>query len=304
MNWVYIALLSPALWAMTNHIDKYLIERELQDQKVGSLLLFSSLIGLVPLVLILIARPQVLSIAPWHGALIVLNGGVYVLGLLPYYYALQRDEASIVVPLFQTATIFSYGLGLLILGEQLTSQQLLASLLIISGAVLLSIELNVKSFTFKFKVFALMMLASCLNALNWLLFKVVAIQEEFWLTSFWEYTGFVAIGGCLLIFVRSYRQEFIVTIRCNRFSVIGLVAINEVISLAAKTATNVASLVAPIALVSTLHGLQPLFVFVYGILLTICLPRYVQEQLQPHLLLQKTIAIALSIVGTALLTSQ
>jgi uncharacterized membrane protein len=57
--------------------------------------------------LILIVQPDVLRIAPLHAVIVMLNGMVYVLGLLPYLYALQRDEASIVVPLFQTSAVFS-----------------------------------------------------------------------------------------------------------------------------------------------------------------------------------------------------
>jgi hypothetical protein len=153
----------------------------------------------------------------------------------------------------------------------------------------------------KAEVLALMLLASLLNALNWLLFKFVAIRENFWVSSFWEYAGFVTIGIFMLVGVTSYRREFMLVLQQSKFNILGLVALNETVSLAAKIATNLASLLAPIALIATVHGLQPFFVFIYGVLLTLYLPRFGSERLGTKIVLQKVMAMALMIAGTSLL---
>jgi drug/metabolite transporter (DMT)-like permease len=301
MHWIPIALLAPAFWAVGNHIDKYLLAKQLDSRGIGSLMICSALIGALVMPLIFVVQPEVLRISLPHAALIMLNGMLYVLGLLPYFYALQRDEASIVVPLFQTSAVFSYVLGLLVLGENLTGWQLAAALLIICGSILIALELGQRRSTFKAVVFALMLLASFLNALNWLLFKFVAVQENFWVSSFWEYAGFVLIGALMLIFVKPYRRDFVVLLKQSKFNVLGLVALNETASLVAKTATNIASLMAPLALVSTVNGLQPLFVLIYGVMLTLYLPRYGRERLGRKFVLQKVAAMTLMIVGASLL---
>src|SRR5262249_4261516 len=264
MRWISIALLAPALWALGNHIDKYLLGRRLDQRGVGSLMLFSALIGLPILPLILLFRPGVFLLSFLDAAILMLNGMLYVLGLLPYFYALQKDEASVVVPLFQTSAVFSYILGLLVLDEQLTGWQIGAALLIVVGSILITLEIEQRRSKFKAKLFALMLLASLLNALNWLLFKVVAVREDFWISSFWEYAGFALAGLLMLLFIKSYRHEFMAVLRQSKLNVLGLVAINENLSLAAKTAPNLASLLAPPALISTLPGLQALFVFLFG----------------------------------------
>jgi drug/metabolite transporter (DMT)-like permease len=301
MHWIPIALLAPAFWAVGNHIDKYLLAKQLDSRGIGSLMICSALIGALVMPLIFVVQPEVLRISLPHAALIMLNGMLYVLGLLPYFYALQRDEASIVVPLFQTSAVFSYVLGLLVLDENLTGWQLAAALLIICGSILIALELGQRRSTFKAVVFALMLLASFLNALNWLLFKFVAVQENFWVSSFWEYAGFVLIGALMLIFVKPYRRDFVALLKQSKFSVLGLVALNETASLVAKTATNIASLMAPLALVSTVNGLQPLFVLIYGVMLTLYLPRYGRERLGTKFVLQKVAAMTLMIVGASLL---
>ncbi|HET9222419.1 MAG TPA: EamA family transporter [Roseiflexaceae bacterium] len=301
MHWIPVALLAPACWAVGNHIDKYLLARQLDSRGIGSLMICSALVGALVMPLILIVQPEVLRISLAHAALIMLNGMLYVLGLLPYFHALQRDEASIVVPLFQTSAVFSYILGLLVLGEDLTALQLGAALLIICGSILIALELGQRRSTFKSVVFALMLLASFLNALNWLLFKFVAVQEHFWVASFWEYAGFVLVGALMLLFVGPYRRDFVALLKQSKFNVLGLVALNETASLAAKTATNVASLMAPLALVSTVNGLQPLFVLMYAVMLTLYLPRYGRERLGTKFVIQKVAAMTLMIVGASLL---
>ena len=300
MLWIVIGLLAPACWACGNHIDKYLLQSQRGQQGVGALLLFSAFIGLPALALIWLTQPHVTAISFTSGAILVANGALYVLGLLPYLYALEQDEASVVVPLFQTTAVFSYLLGLFVLGEQLAWWQIFASLLVMGGSLLVTLEVMPHTFVFKRGVFVLMLAASFLNALNWLLFKFVAIQEDFWRSSFWEYVGFVLIGICLLL-VKSYRHEFIAVFRQGSTPVLSLVTLNEVLSLVAKTATNKASLLAPLALVSILHGLQPLFVFLYGVALTVYLPRYGSERLGGRVIAQKLVAIILMIVGTSLL---
>lgn len=300
--WLLIALLAPTLWAVTNHIDKYLLNQQLDQRGIGALLTASALIGLPCMLAIVLLRPGVLHISLFHSLMMVANGVLYIVGLLPYLYALQRDETSIIVPLFQTTAIFSYLLGLIFLDEQLSIRQLAAVLLLVGGAVIISLERKWQLVQFKADVFWLMLLAALLNALNWFVFKYVAIQDDFWATSFWEYAGFLLTALFILLAVPPYRRDFVVAMRHGGRQMIGLSALNELIGIGAKTATNIASLLAPLALVSSINGLQPLFTFIYGIVLTYYLPRYGSERLSRGIVMQKTTALVLIIVGTTLLS--
>ena len=301
MNWFLIALLAPALWSVTNHIDKFLISKYFNGGGTGSLIIFSSLIGIFVLPIILIIHPSVVNISTPYAILIALNGFIYILGLLPYIYALGKDEASIVVPLFQTIPIFSYVLAYVFLGETLTTSQILASLLIISGAIGLSLDLGNGKVKFKKEVFGLMFLASFLVALNGFIFKFVAITSDFWTTSFWEYIGFSILAFLLIVFVKPYRNQFLSVIRSNRLPVLSLNALNEILNVLAKSAMSFATLLAPLALVWVVNGFQPFFVFTYGIILTIFFPHLSQESLIKKHLVQKLVFIFVMFIGTFLL---
>ena len=47
MSWLVFALCGPVLWAISTHLDKYLVERYFKDTDVVVLLLFTALMGLV-----------------------------------------------------------------------------------------------------------------------------------------------------------------------------------------------------------------------------------------------------------------
>ncbi|MDP1743381.1 MAG: EamA family transporter, partial [Candidatus Amesbacteria bacterium] len=231
-----------------------------------------------------------------------LNGFFYVLAVLPYFYALQRDEASIAVPLFQMVPVFSLVLGYFILGETLTSMQLLGGTLIISGAIFMSLDLTVhKKIKLKKEVFLLMALSSFLFAINFLFFKYFAINARFWVTSFWEYVGFAIFASLLLVFVKSYRNEFFKILKTNKISVLTINGINEVVNIIAKASFNFASLLAPVTLIWIVNGLQPLFVFIFGVFLTLIAPKISQENISRKILVQKMLAIVIMFIGAYLI---
>lgn len=301
MNWFLIALIPPALWSVTNHIDKYLLGKYFKGGGVGALMVFSSLIGLLLLPIIAVWHPEVLTFSK-TSILIAVNGFLYILAVLPYFYALQKDEASIAVPLFQLIPVFSYVLAYFVLGETLTNNQLMGGLLIVLGAIGMTLDLNDgKRIKFKKEVFWLMMLSSLIFALNFLFFKFFAIQSSFWFTSFWEYVGFAVFAFLLMVFVKPYRKEFVSVMSKNRVAVLSLNGVNEIINIIAKVSFNFASLLTPITLTWIVNGFQPLFVFGYGVILTLFFPKISKESLLKKHLAQKIISIAIMFAGTYLL---
>jgi len=279
MSWFFIALFAPALWSVTNHIDKYLIGKYFRGTGTGALIVFSSLIGLFVLPFILLFQVNVLDIKPLNALLVMGGSAVALLAILIYLYSLKKDEASIVVPLFQTIPVFSYVLAYIVLGETLTSRQMLGAVLVILGAISISFDLTEKKPKFKSVVFFLMLVSSFLSAFSGLIFKFVAVQNGFWTTSFWGYVGDTLVGIFLLLFIRAYRDQFISVIKRSKVPIIGLNALNEIINVIASLCIKFASLLAPLALVWVVNGFQPFFVFIYGVILTLFFPKLGTESL-------------------------
>ncbi|OGZ26966.1 MAG: hypothetical protein A2365_01570 [Candidatus Nealsonbacteria bacterium RIFOXYB1_FULL_40_15] len=299
MNWFFVALIAPILFSVSNYIDKFLLSRYFKKGAVGALTIFSSAIGAFILPTIYLIQPSAVKINPTFAVIIISSGFLYIISLIPYLKALEKDDSSVVVPLFQLIPVFIYFLGYILLGETLSLRQILASLLVISGAFILSLEH--KSGKIKKEVLGLMVLSCFLVSFNIVIFKVVAINEDFWTTSFWEYSGFALCGILLLVFIKSYRKQFFSMIRKSAGAVISINFFNEAINIVAKIIMNFAALFVPVVLVSVIGGLQPFFIFVFGILLSVFFPGFIKENLERKYLIQKLAAIIIMFAGTAIL---
>ncbi len=302
MNWLTITLIAPFMWALVNHTDKYLINKIIKGRGIGALIIFSALIGLPVAFIIFLINPDVFEISTTSKLIMIINGLFYIGFVLPYLYALEIEEASIVVPLFQLSGVFTIILGYIFLSEALTPLQLIGSGLIIIGAIGLTSDLTViHKPKVKTKVLVLMTIASFLVALNALIFKYIAIEESFLVTSFWEYIGFF-VAALLLLLVGSYRKGFLQVIKTDTKSVLLLNSLNESINIVGKLSFNFASLLAPVALVSVITGgFQPVFVLIIGILISVFLPKISEESLKKEDLAKKVIFIAIIFFGTLLI---
>lgn len=300
-----LALVPAFFFAVTNHLDKYLLSRFFQGGGRGSLLIISSLAGVPVAVAIFFFDPTVVAVAPAAMGILLLAGFLYMLGLLPYLTALDQEEASLVVPLFQLTPVAALILGYLFLGETVAGSQLIGALIIMCGAVLLSLELGEDMPTrFRWHIFGLLGMSSCLLAVGALLFKYAAQDMVFWHAMFWQYTGGVVFGFCSFIVVASFRNQFLEVIQKNSIGVLSLNGLNEAAALIAQTVLSYTTLLAPVAVVYWIsEGFQPFFVFLIGILLTIFFPSIAREKITARHLAQKFLAIAIMVIGLYLLST-
>jgi len=170
-SWLFFAFCGPVLWAISVHLDKYLVERFFKDSNVAIMVLFTALVVALALPIIWYFGPRSLIRASAVIALIVLAGILYMTGMLFYLRALQNEEASVVAPFFQTGPLFGYVLAYLVLGETLSPRQLLGGALIIVGALFVSIRFGQSMKMFKTRLAVLMVACGFIMALSSLIFK-------------------------------------------------------------------------------------------------------------------------------------
>src|SRR4030081_595858 len=68
--WLFFAFSGPVLWAISIHLDKYLVTRYFAQSSVAVLLVFTALVGLLLLPPIWLFRPDVVHLPPSSMALI------------------------------------------------------------------------------------------------------------------------------------------------------------------------------------------------------------------------------------------
>lgn len=298
MTWFIIAVLGSLCYASTNHIDKYLISKYLKNGEFGSLIIFSAIFSIFALPIVYLIYPAVFTVTVLQGIILAVTGMMGVIAILLYLYALSEDEATNVVPFYQTVPIFGFILGYFVLGESITYTQGIASVVIIVGAIILSFDLGASEIRFKGKVVIYMLSASMLYAISTVLFKLVAIDEGFWLSTFWSLLGKVILGIIFLAFVPVYRNQFLIVLKSNRIGVLSLNSFNETLTIIADGLVGYASLLAPVALVLLAGAFQPMFVLMIGVFLTVFFPRISQESLLRKHLVQKVSAILLIMIGS------
>lgn len=304
MTWFGYALLAIVLFSLSNHIDKYLVSRYLKGAHPGSLILFSSLFGIVACAGLLLVRPDVLSIPAGDIGLLIVAAVFSTSALICYLYAVRLEEMSVISPLWQMVPVIGYGLGYLFLGEVLSSQQLFAGLLILCGAFLISLDVESSRLPrFKHGVFWLMVLTCTLMALSGIVFKFVARDHSFIISAFWNYLGVALVGILLFLLVRPYRRQFILVLKNNHRGVIGLNLFNEVLGTGGGLLMAFATLLAPITLVWIVGASSPFMTFIWGILFTLFMPKFAEERLTPRVVSQKLVAMAIILIGAYLLNA-
>ncbi|HXS06683.1 MAG TPA: DMT family transporter [Rhizomicrobium sp.] len=297
--WLLLAFSGPVCWAVSTHIDKYLVDRYFHDSDTAVLMLFTALAGLALLPVIWWIEPAILR--PSLGAIAVMTGsGILYMGAMLFYLrAIQSEEASVVAPLFQASTLFTFLLGYIFLHEKLSPLQLLGGALVVGGALSLSVQRGATKQGIKSRLIALMLGATFILALSTVLFKFFAIRDDFWTTTFWIFVGEGFFGGLLLL-RPAYRRQFAKLFRRNPGAVAGINAANELINLGAGLGVRYAALLAPVALVSAIFSTTTFFVFAFGVAITRFFPKLGREDLSAGNLAQKGLGAVLIALGVIL----
>ncbi|MGA9474449.1 MAG: EamA family transporter [Terriglobales bacterium] len=212
--------------------------------------------------------------------------------MLFYLRAIQSEEASVVAPLFQTSTLFTFMFAYVFLGEVLSWAQIGGGALIVCGALILSLDMSFRFRRFKLRLILLMLVSTLVLALSSVIFKFFAVRDQFWITTFWIYAG-EALFGLGIIAVAHYRRQFVALFRRNPGAILAINGANELVNLGGGLAVRFASLLAPVALVSAISSTTTLFVFAFGILLTVLFPKLGRENLSWHVLAQKGLGACL-----------
>jgi drug/metabolite transporter (DMT)-like permease len=298
MSWILLAFCGPVLWAASTHIDKYLVEKYFKDSGVGALLIFTAFIGVLGMPLIA-AFTDIFSIGVAGVLVTSLSGLLYLAAIYFYLRALQREEASVIAPLFQTSTLFTYVIAYFVLHETLTGARIAGGLLVMTSAAVASLEPG-GARRFKLGIVALILACTAVLAVSSVIFKLFARDNAYWPVTFWSFAG-QALFGIVLLAIPKVRRQFLGMFRRHPGAVLSINAANELINLGGGLAARYASLLGPVSLVQAIGGTTSFFVFVIGIVLSLFFPRLGRENLSRANLVQKGAAVALIVAGVILI---
>lgn len=296
--WLLLALLNPFLFAVTQFIDKYLIDKKVKDPWFISVL--GGIVSFTVSVVVTLFHGFHL-IHPTQILFLLLAGAALTYYMVPYFIALSSDDTSNVTPLFQFVAVFVLILSYLFLKEVLSGQQLFAFVLLFFGGLFLAANTtSKKGFISIKKSFWLMMLASLIASTASIFFKLVSIHIDFLTTIIYVNFG-IGLSSFSLLLKPSLRKGFIKEVKRISLEVWIILAIDDLLNLGGELALLLAVSLAPASLVNAFGAVQPLYILLLGITLSLLFPRFVKENLGKGKLLQKIISIAMLMGGIYLL---
>ncbi len=293
MSWIILALSSRAIFAGNNFVDQFLVEKRIKNP--GVLTVFAGWVMLIfgLVILALVHFP----VFPFEQTILLLVSGMLVgISILPYFAALAIDEASRVVPFFQTIPIFVLLLSYIFLRELPLPQQFIGVGAIVAGAFLLSIkEFNWNLFRLR-KSLGYMLLSSFCIAASFVLFRFVVIHQSFWPSLGYDLAG-EGLGGVALLLLSRYRLSSWQELKNTSISTSIIFVVNQTIYTVGLFFSYKAISLAPVALVSALGGVQPFFVLLFGVILSIWFPKIAQEDIRQSTLVIKVLSIIFIFIG-------
>ncbi len=282
---------------VVNIIDSHLLSRRMPNLRtfllpVGAAHLASALIPFFLFPLPEETTPRIILLA-------LLTGILRVSAVLIMLRSLTREAVSRVIPVIHIYPIFVAIMAVPILGESLRYQHWLTIIIVVAGAVMVSIKHNPTGATTWFgKPLLLLLVSSLLFALSDISSKYVLAYISFW--NLFSLTAFCMSGVFLLI---SLRPGILADLRqmTGRASVLTLILIDEALALLGIILSLRALEQGPVSLVSAITGSRPMFVVIFALILGRISPQFLIGSASRQIVILRLIGTAMIVAGIALI---
>ncbi|MBW2992078.1 EamA family transporter [Candidatus Woesearchaeota archaeon] len=293
MPWILFSILAAFIWAVVNIIDKYVLEKWVRKPIVPVIIL--GFFGLIAGFFVLLFKGFPL-LSPLNTALAFIAGIIYFSAIVLYFKAAKIEEISRVAPLFYVEALFILLLATLFLGELFTPMKYLGIVFLVSGAILISIRKFKLSFG---KAFWMMMLAAFILGIYHVITKYLLNFSDFW-TVF----SYVRIGTFLPLIIVLYPniKHMKDTMKEHGAKAYWVMILAEGLNLLAVLFITIATAIGFVSLVKALSSVQPFFVLLIVLVLSIFYPKILKEEIGRKTVFLKFIAIFLMFIGVMLIT--
>ncbi len=285
---IILALTAAFLWSSVSIIDKHVLDDELKDPIISTVIYCTSMFLIFFITAILFGR-VVFGIGSIIGMAV---GVIYGLAIAMYYRALKLEEVSRVVPLIMTTPLFVLLIATILFGEIFTSQKYVGLILLIVGCILLSIKKG------RMRVGALCtaIVTALLFSFRNIFLKFSLLEIDVFSTLFW-----MAVGGLIISLVLfAFHHPHIRT--KTKIRGIEHLALAGVLSAIAFFLFTFATVLGYISVVTAIASIQVLFVFIIAALFSRFKPGFIHEEMRETTLEMKMIAIIFIMTGLIIIS--
>jgi len=293
MLWILFSILAALVWAIVSIVDKYIFTKWIRKPVIPLMIL--GVIGLVASFFVYLFH-GFSYLSYFNIALAFVAGILYVIGILFYFKAVKIEEISRVIPLLYLSSLFVSILAAIFLGEIFTPIKYLGIFLLIIGAILVSSK-NFIKFGFG-KAFWFMIVTSLALSVDAVITKYLLNFADFW--TIFSYIRIGAFFALIPIFYFSFK-DLIFVVREHGKKVIIVISLNEILSVVSVLFITIATAIGYVTLVNALSSVEPFFVLLFAVILSIFYPKILKEEIGKSAVLLKLIAITLMFVGVILI---
>jgi len=296
MEWFYFAVLSTFLFALTNVFDKFVMSKILKKP-----IPYTMLIGFYTSIFaVLIFLFQKVQFVFPESPIAILFGTFWIVGIILYSKAIIKEEVSRVMSLFFILPIFVTILAAIFLKEILIPMQYLGIVLLVASGILISYKKSKgKFFISSIKIILLsILLLSAYDVQR----KYVLNAMNYWSLYFWNVLG-INITASLLLFIPSIRRDFIELVKkLKKVSLLHIMLGSEIAAFLADISANIAISTTYVSLVVALGPLQPFFLLLFMIFISLFKPKILKEEIGKKTMALKFFSLILLFLGTWLIT--
>ena len=295
-SWLIVIILSYLFFSLAFFGDKLILSGPPNSK------LYTFYVGALSLLVIFFIPFIKLSFPSALGLLwIVLEAIVYILGLYAMFIALEKfDVSRVMTTIGATQPIIILILTWIFVGTVVTGANLLAFIMLLLASIVISME-------GKFKItgnyLILLVFSSLMFSLDYIFSKLVFFNMSFLQGIVWMRI-FSFLFVLIFLFDKSLRiQIFSKKTTLNKKTGLLFLSTQSAGGIAGLLQSFAISLapVSYLAIVNSLRGVQYVFLFIITLFFSFFFPKILKEDISKKVILQKTIAIILIVIGLAFL---
>ena len=294
MLWLVAAIVAYFLFAITVIIDRYLLSGPIPGPKI-----YACFVGILS-VFALFLIPFGFTIPPlWVVGISFLAGAVFVFACCALYFALQKFEASRIIPCIGgILPLFTLLLTYLIFKEHifLDLWNIISFALLVSGSILITFG---KRHSVTISSIKISIIVAFLFSLFFVLSKTVYLEQPFLSGFIWIRIGSFFTGLCFLLFA-NVREEIFHKQISFKPRTAKIFFFNQSCGAGGSLLQSWAISLVPIgflAFIDALAGVKYIFLLGLTVLFATKLPHFVKEKISKKILAQKIVAVLLISLG-------
>ena len=270
MDWVTVAILGTVAIGLVNIIDSHLVSQRMPGLR--TFLLAAGLFILIPSLFLALLFPLPHGVDGWPLVVTLVSGAIRTFSIIILLYIYKTEDVSQAIPVFHIFPVFVALLAVPILGEVLGGWQWLAILVIVAGAVIISVRWVPGGTTIWMgRPFWLLLAAG-------LLIAVADVGSKYALDyiSFWNMYWLTSLCMVAILLAISLRSRVFRQLRDmpRRYSTLMMIAVNETVAVIGIILIFWAMEQGPVSLVSTITGSRPLLVLLLVFVLNHLIPGF------------------------------